>query len=111
MSNNIVASVSETCFKPGKAAPAASAAATPARTKPPPVDAAQLKEAIAAANESMGMQSTSIEFSIDPQHGTTIVKVVDKTTGQLIRQMPSEEMVALAKALDHLKGMLISRKA
>ena len=32
-------------------------------------------------------------------------------TEELIRQIPSEEMLALAKALDTMKGLLIQQKA
>ena len=109
MQINPVGSVSQASFAPGRSAPAA---ATPARAAPPPpVDDAQLKEAIAAANRSVALHTSSVEFSVDPQHGTTIVRVVDKNTGQLIRQMPSEEMIEIAKALDQYQGMLIRRKA
>ena len=45
------------------------------------------------------------------EHGTTIVRVTDTSTGQLIRQMPSAEMIEIAKALDQFQGMLIRRKA
>ena len=105
---NPVTNVSDKSFAPGKAAPAAPA---PAPVTPPPVDDQQLKAAIAAANESFTSHGSSIEFSVDPQHGKTIVKVMDKSTGQLIRQMPSEEMVAIAQALDRIQGVLIRRKA
>ena len=106
---NPVSSVSDTSFAPGKSAPAAPAHAPAA---PPPVDDQQLKAAIAAANESFTSHGSSIEFSVDPeQQGKTIVKVVDKSTGQLIRQMPSEEMVAIAQALDRIQGVLIRRTA
>lgn len=112
---NQVSSVRDTSFAPGQPAPVAPAttsrAAPPKSAEPSPVGEAQLNEAVAAANESVAMHSNSIEFSIDAQHGTTIVKVVDKNTGQIIRQMPSREMVELAKALDQTKVMLIRRTA
>ena len=105
---DLVGSVSQASFAPGKGAPAAP---SPARVAPPAVDDAQLKEAIDAANQSFASHGSSIEFSVDPQQGKTIVKVVDSSTGQLIRQMPSEEMVAIAQALDRIQGVLIRRKA
>ena len=107
---DLVGSLSQASFAPGKAA---SAAPSPARVAPPPppVTDAQLKEAIAAANKSVALHDSSVEFSVDAQHGTTIVRVVDKNTGQLIRQMPSAEMIEIAKAIDQFQGMLIRRKA
>ena len=105
---DLVGSASQASFAPGKAAPAAP---SPQRVAPPPVDDAQLKEAIAAANKSVALHDSSVEFSVDAQHGTTIVRVTDTITGQLIRQMPSAEMIEIAKALDQFQGMLIRRKA
>ncbi len=109
MSIDLVGSLSQASFAPGKAAPAAPP--SPARVAPPAVDDAQLKKAIAAANQSFASHGSSVEFSVDAQHGTTIVRVTDTITGQLIRQMPSAEMIEIAKALDQYQGMLIRRKA
>ena len=50
-------------------------------------------------------------FSIDDDTGRTIVKVVDAQTDEVIRQMPSEEVLAISKAIDKLKGVLIQQKA
>jgi flagellar protein FlaG len=105
---DVVGSVSQASFAPGTAAPAAP---SPARVAPSPVTDAQLNEAIAAANKSVASHGSSVEFSIDAKHGTTIVRVTDTITGQLIRQMPSAEMIEIAKALDQFQGMLIRRKA
>ena len=105
---DLVGSVSRAAIAPGKGAPAAP---SPARVAPPPVDDAQLKKAIAAANQSLASHGSSVEFSVDAEHGTTIVRVTDSSTGQLIRQLPSAEMIEIAKALDQYQGMLIRRKA
>ena len=105
---SVVGAASQTTLAPGKAAPATQ---PPARVAPPPMDDVELKQAIAAANKSVASHGSSVEFSVDPQHGTTIVRVMDKSTGELIRQMPSEEMIAIANALDQFQGMLIRRKA
>jgi len=40
-----------------------------------------------------------------------VVKVVDKETKEVIRQMPSKEVVELAKALDKLQGLMIKQTA
>ena len=76
-----------------------------------PVDEAQLKRAVTEANIAARSLSSSIEFSVDQQSGKTIVKVVDSQTQKLIRQMPSEEMIAISLALDRMQGMLLRRKA
>ncbi len=40
-----------------------------------------------------------------------IVKVMDSATNEVIRQIPSEELVTLAKNMTKMEGMLISQKA
>ena len=37
--------------------------------------------------------------------------MVDKATKEVIRQIPSEEMIAMAKALDSIKGLFVKQQA
>jgi len=52
-----------------------------------------------------------INFSVDESSGIRVVKIIDRSSNEVIRQMPSEEAVALAQALDKLQGLLIRDKA
>ncbi len=54
---------------------------------------------------------SDINFSVDESSGVRVVKIIDRNSNEVIRQMPSEEAVALAKALDKLQGLLIKDKA
>lgn len=47
------------------------------------------------------MQSMNryLEFQVDQDSGRTVVTVKDKTTGETIRQIPSEEVMRLAQNL------------
>jgi len=45
------------------------------------------------------MASRVLEFSIDAPSGLTVVTVRDQETGNVIRQIPSEEIVHLADML------------
>ena len=71
------------------------------------------KEAVESAVEEISnyVQSVSrdLQFSIDEDLGKTIVTVLNDTTQEVIRQIPSEELVELAKRLDNqAKGALVS---
>jgi flagellar protein FlaG len=88
-------------------APVASVTDTHARAADPQA----VKEAVAAANEAMKSIKSELDFSVDDDTGKTIVRVIDKQTGTLIRQMPSREMLEIAKALDRLQGLLVSHSA
>lgn len=82
---------------------------TPAETQP--VSDVQLKDAVEAANEFIKPINSAVQFSLDKDSGTTVVRVMDISTKEVIRQIPSEEMLAIAKALDQIQGMLIKQRA
>lgn len=71
----------------------------------------KLASAVSAANDFVSTVNNSVQFRIDDETGTSIVRVVDRQTNELIRQIPSEEMLAIAKALDTIKGLLVQQKA
>lgn len=75
------------------------------------VDPAELKRAVDAINQLLKPVNSNIEFSIDQDSGRTLVKVVDTETNTVIRQTPSREVLAFAKELDKLQGLLIREKA
>lgn len=55
--------------------------------------------------------NSGLEFAIDKDSGRTLVKVIDQQTKEIVRQIPSEEVLNIAKALDKLQGLLIQNKA
>lgn len=71
----------------------------------------QLEAAVKAVAEFTRPMTGNLEFSVDEQTGTTVIKVTDATTKELIRQIPSEEMLEIARALDRLQGLLVRQKA
>jgi len=79
--------------------------------KPTAVDATELQRAVDAINKLLKPIASNIEFSIDQGSGRTLVKVVDTETNTVIRQTPSKEVLAIARELDKLQGLLIREKA
>jgi len=71
----------------------------------------QVEEAAKTVNEFLKPINNSINFSLDEDTGITVVKVIDVTTKEVIRQIPSEEMLVIAKAIDQMKGLLVQQKA
>ena len=76
-----------------------------------PVDSKELEDAIESVNDHMRNLQRDIQFSVDDDSGRTIVKVVDGESQEVIRQIPSEEVLAIAKGLAEFKGMLLQEKA
>ena len=70
-----------------------------------------LREVVAAADRAVKSLQNSVQLSLDSRSGQPIVRVVATETGQLIRQIPTEEVLELRRALDRIAGLLIQRKA
>ncbi len=78
----------------------------------PQVNDAQLQSAISKLNQAMTQSNINLEFSIDPSADRTLIKVVDSQTGDVIKQIPSNEMIAIANAIDQFqKGLLVKQQA
>lgn len=67
--------------------------------------------AVRAANVYAQSVSSSIQFSLDEDTGRTVVKMVDTRTDEILRQFPSEEMLAISRSIDRMQGLLVNRKA
>jgi uncharacterized FlaG/YvyC family protein len=52
----------------------------------------------------------ALQFAVDTQTGQRVVQVIDKETGELIRQVPPEELLNVMQSLRALKGVLLSTK-
>jgi flagellar protein FlaG len=113
--NTAVSSAAPAAAPPMPAAVAASAA-TPAvnpvlAQKPARPDPQKAEQAAKEINDFLKSASAGIEFQVDKQSDRVIVRVVDTETKQLIRQVPTEEMVAISHALDRMTGLLLAQKA
>lgn len=96
--------------------PATQTATSSRPAAPPPAENVQpsefeLEQAIATANTALKAVSSDLEFARDTSTGKTVVRVIDAGTQQVIRQFPSEEMLAIARALDRFQGLLLRQKA
>ena len=74
-------------------------------------NAEQVKQAVKNINQSLATLSQGLEFSVDADSNSTVVKVVDQETQEVLRQMPSKEALEIARALDRVQGLLIKQKA
>lgn len=72
---------------------------------------ADVKAAVEKVQQAVQTMASSLKFSVDQQTGKSIVTVTDTETGEVIRQMPSKEMVELAHNIDRIQGMLLKQKA
>lgn len=94
--------------RPVQAAAAVVQQVTAAAAKP---DAAQVKKAVENLRQATQSAAQNIEFSVDHDTNQTVIRVVDGSTKEVIRQIPTEEVIQIAKSLDRLSGLLLREKA
>jgi len=92
----------------GKAPPGGNA--LPPQPAPPVVDTREVREqaeaiqanvraAVAQMNEYIQSTQRDLQFNYDPDSGQTVVKVLDRSTQEVIRQIPDEIFLRLAETL------------
>lgn len=59
----------------------------------------ELDYAVSRLNEYIQNSQRDLHFSVDKGSGRVVVKVIDSATQEVIRQIPSEEVIALAQGL------------
>jgi flagellar protein FlaG len=57
-------------------------------------------------NQLASVFNTELSFSVDKDTHKTVIKVVDKGTGEVIRQIPPEETLRLMSKMKNVMGML-----
>jgi flagellar protein FlaG len=99
----------------GAARPPATAVETDAAVKAPSAAPSldQVNEAVSQLNKSSQSKSQGLEFSVDTDSKRTVVKVIDQTTKEVLRQIPTPEALEIAKALESKSstGLLIQQTA
>jgi flagellar protein FlaG len=70
-----------------------------------------IEDAIKRLSDFVSPTQSSLSFSVDDVSGRQVVTIVDSQSNEVIRQFPSKEAIAIARALDKLQGLLIKDKA
>lgn len=80
----------------GKASPASPAEAGSA--------SAALEQSLRQVNHYLQAENRGLEFSVDKSTGRTVIKVVDRSSGEVLRQIPPEYVIKLAQTLLESSG-------
>lgn len=97
--------------------PAASVGGTDSTSKSKPGDDVKpshedVSAAVKKMNDAMLGSSQSLQFSIDEDSKDIVVKVIDQSTKEVVRQIPSKEALQIAKSIDKMQqGLLINQTA
>lgn len=78
---------------------------------------AEVDSALNVVNKAAIFEQRSLSFMMDEASGRSIIKVIDRSTDQLIRQIPSEELLKVAQDIKRLQeemgqslGFLVDRQ-
>jgi flagellar protein FlaG len=93
------------------AEPRVQAAAEPAKAARPEPTREALDVATRKVQQFVETRASELQFSVDDTSGAAVVRVFDKSTKELIRQIPSQEMLDMASAIENLQGLLLKQKA
>lgn len=69
------------------------------------------KQAAERLNEALKERQRDLEFSVDETTGRTVLKVIHSESGEVIRQLPPEEILQIARAFIEGTGSLIDDEA
>lgn len=76
----------------------------------PLVSAEDLQAKIASLNEALVARNQAVAFSTDARTGNDVVRVTNRSTGELIRQMPSAEALKAMQNIDRMMGLIFNSK-
>jgi flagellar protein FlaG len=91
----------------GKEEAAAQAAAGERAT----VSREQVESAVSTIQEFVQSVRRNVNFTLEDASGRVVVKVTDASSGDIIRQIPSEEALQLAESLEEVRSLLFKAEA
>lgn len=71
----------------------------------------QVEGAVATIQDFVQSVQRNINFALDDSSGRVVVKVTDRDSGDVIRQIPSEEALQMAENLSEVRSLLFKAEA
>jgi flagellar protein FlaG len=71
----------------------------------------QVESAVSTIQEFVQSVRRDVNFTLDDGSGHVVVKVTDASSGDIIRQIPSEEALQLAESLEEVRSLLFRAEA
>jgi len=75
-----------------------------------PLTVEQLENVAQQLQNFVGNMNRGLEFSVDKDSGRDVIKVIDKKSGDLVKQFPSEEVLSLVAKLSDMVGGFVDAK-
>ena len=74
-------------------------------------DAQLLQDVLEVVKQHFHISNVGLNFSVHGDTGRIKVSVTDKETGEMIREIPSEQVLNLMAKLDEMMGIILDEKA
>jgi flagellar protein FlaG len=74
-------------------------------------DTELLKDVLRVAERHFHIRNVGLEFEVHDGTGRLKVTVVDKETGDIIREVPPQQVLDMVAKLDEMMGILFEQKA
>ncbi|XQE68904.1 flagellar protein FlaG [Pseudomonas sp. P3C3] len=71
----------------------------------------QVESAVSTIQEFVQSVRRNVNFTLEDASGRVVVKVTDASSGDIIRQIPSEEALQLAESLEEVRSLLFKAEA
>ena len=75
------------------------------------VDRAMIDRSATKVNEVLSLADPQLKIEVDDETKRVVVKVIEQKSGEVIRQIPPEELLELEKYLTIPKGILVREQA
>ena len=69
-----------------------------------------LAKAVDILNEALAKDPVALRFSIDETLNRPVVTVISEETGEIVHQLPQEEVMRAVKNIDRMRGVLFEDK-
>ncbi len=74
-------------------------------------DVKLLQEVLEVAQENFHLRNIGLKFAVHGGTGRIKVTVLDKETGEMIREVPPQEVLDLVAKIDEMMGILFDHRA
>ena len=78
--------------------------------------AGRQEAAVAQVNQHLQQSQTDLKLEVDPSSGSTVFQVVQQGTGEVVLQIPSDEVLAMSRRIREMEaqtgtsGALVDKK-
>lgn len=80
------------------------------KQKKPIIDSKTTEQMVRQLNEELKIFNTKLAFSIDDKTKKTVVKIIDESNNEVIRQIPPEYLLKISQRISELLGLIVDEK-